>query len=185
MYSAPPFGGSFLNVVVVKMARRSSGRRSSKSWVGVAFDDVAATTTQGELANISVVEQAFNTTLLRSRGQIIVMANGDNVADTDTLCLGMIVVHTNAVTAGGVSLPGPAQDFGADWLWHQFVPLDSGGGVGASQAFGGTVRTIEIDSKAMRRVPADHAVVLMAETISGDFASVQLSGGMRLLFGLQ
>ena len=160
----------------------------NKSWVGALSNGdvgsaVALTATQAAIANIAAGEGLGPATLLRSRGNLLVVAVPDSANDVDTVGLGLIVVHSNALTAGGASLPGPIKDEGADWLWHQYVPVDA---IDAAVAVGdniGTVIRVEVDSKAMRRIPSDHAVVLMGELATAQMASVGVLGGVRFLLG--
>jgi len=166
------------------MARRVSSV-GTKSWSGVfSAGQSGLTTTQAGLVSISIAENAPRETLLRSRGNVLLSATPDAATDSDMVGLGLIVVHSNAVAVGGTALPGPLNDMGADWLWHQFVPLNAGGDTALDDpSFGQYTRYIEIDSRAMRRVPPDHEVVLMGELSVGDFASVIFQAGIRLLFG--
>ncbi len=160
--------------------------RMRKNWQDVvASGQTVATTTQAVIASIGLIETAqADQTLLRSRGELIADAAPNATSDSDVLGVGLIVVHSNAVTAGGVSLPGPISDAGADWLWHNFVCLGAGGTTsGADPSNVLSKRIVPIDSKAMRRFPADHEVALMIQLSSGDFASVLVTAGMRLLFG--
>jgi len=164
---------------------RGRGTRLSKTWIGETASGITSVTaTQVMLIFTGISEATLgSTTLLRSRGNVLCVATPDAAGDSDVLGLGLIVVHSNARVAGGVSLPGPINDDGADWLWHQYVPLHSGGITSTTgDNIGSNVR-IEIDSKAMRRVPTDHDIVLMAEVADGDFATVAVNAGVRFLFG--
>jgi len=159
------------------------GNRMRKSWVGATSPGVNLTTTQGVVLAVTVVEGSSVATLLRSRGNLFLSGTPDAAADIDVAAVGLIVVHTNALTAGGVSLPGPIADAGADWLWHQYVPLDASGATAGDPAGIGFNRWIEVDSKAMRRIPTDHAVVLMGELLGATMVSISVAGGVRFLFG--
>jgi len=165
------------------MARR--GRTiNTKGWTGLfSAGQSVITTTQAVILEIGLAEASIRETLLRSRGEVCISAIPDAATDSDVLAIGLIVVHSNAATAGGVSVPGPIKDMGADWLWHFFIPMDASGLTGQDASAILLNRNIEIDSKAMRRVPPDHSVILVGEAASGDFATVNMSAGMRLLFG--
>ncbi len=162
---------------------------SSKSWVGVSTGavPVVITETQALVMSIGIAESSVRETLLRSRGQLNLMANPDTATDEGVVALGIIVVHSNAASIGGTSLPGPSRDPGADWLWHRYVPLlNTFGASSPANAWGSLLSDrIEVDSKAMRRVPPDHTVALIVEGSSGvsNFALVEVSGGLRMLFG--
>ncbi len=168
------------------MARtRGRAPRLRKSWSNMLpADRVAVTTVQGVIGSVSVPEGAIaSPTLLRSRGNLLVWAEPDAASDSDVFAFGLIVVHTNALAVGTTSLPGPIADTGADWLWYQFVPLDAGAATGVTGDSLLLSSWIDLDSKAMRRVPEDHAVVLMGEALTGDFSAGLVSGGVRFLFG--
>ncbi len=157
----------------------------TKTWLGATNTaQVSLTTTQVGMTFLATADEPDqDVTLLRSRGQVWVTATPDAAGDFVVAAFGLIVVHGNALTAGGASLPGPIENIDADWLWHQFVHLDAVS-VSASdgQSIGLNAR-IEIDSKAMRRVPRTHVVVLMAELSGSAMASVTAAGAFRLLFG--
>ncbi len=170
------------------MARQTRGRgaRLRKSWeASLGFDQAAISTTQAELGGFTIGEGTIgDTTVLRVRGNILVAASPNAAADSDILGLGLIVVTESARTAGGAALPGPLNDVGNDgWFWHQFVPLDAVILTAGIAELGGTVVRVEIDAKAMRRVPTDYAVVLVAELQTGDMGSVNVTGQFRILFG--
>ena len=166
---------------------RARGRSTQlrKSWSNMTpATAVAIGATQAVIGSVSIAESSLVApTLLRSRGNLLVNAVPDAATDSDTIGLGLIVVHTNALAAGGASLPGPIADQGADWLWHMYVPLDAAGATAEAAVNNWNLMRIEVDSKAMRRVPEDHAVVCMGEVDAGLFASVSVTGGIRFLFG--
>ena len=167
------------------MARssRGGGSRMRKHWTSTEFDAVTIGVTQTLLGSVALVEDHPAFTLLRSRGEILVVAIADAATDTDVVGLGLIVVHSNAAAVGGTSIPGPLQDTGADWLWHQVVPLDAVSLTAADPNARAVVVRVPVDSKAMRRLPPDHSVILVGEETVGDFASVKVTGGIRMLFG--
>ena len=167
---------------------RGRGTRMRKTWFGSLSggDGTAITITavQAAILNVTHLEaDIHDVTILRSRGGLFVTATPNAASDADVVGLGLIVVHTNALTVGGASLPGPINDIGADWLWHQFVPLDAISATSADgQSVGLNVR-VEVDSKAMRRLQTDHAVVLMAELATGQMTTITVNGGIRFLLG--
>ncbi len=168
------------------MARgRTRGVTQSKSWATMAAaNSVALTQTQAVIGSVSVVEFGLIApTLLRSRGSLLVVGTPNAGGDADTIGLGLIVVHTNALAVGGTSVPGPLNDVGADWLWHRFVALDAIGATSEVPTSVATWERVEVDGKAMRRVPTDHAVALVGEVQEGLFVSVAVTGSIRFLFG--
>ncbi len=170
---------------------RSSGRgsRLRKVWSNMLIlADATITTTQQIIGSVTISEGSLvESTLLRSRGELLVTATPDAATDKDVVGLGLCIVSANALAVGGTSIPGPIADMGSDlWLWHRFVPLDAMGATTEVAArTGGTAwARVVIDAKAMRRVPQDSAVVLVAELNSATFASVVMVGGCRFLFGV-
>ena len=162
------------------MARERASNRA-KSWAGGTFNVTTMGTTQ--VIVVSATQLVAKETLIRSRGKIGVEAIPDAVTDTDVLGLGLIVVQGSAADVGGVSVPGPIEDTEADWLWHQFVPLISGG-TSESTDLGNNMdrQVVEVDSKAMRRMNVGEAVILVGQLAFGDFATVVVTGGVRWLF---
>jgi len=161
---------------------RARGNRMAKAWQG-SFNTAAIGITTTQVNVLQSVESAgLNQTLLRSRGEILVQATPNAAADVGVIGLGLIVVHANAATAGGVSLPGPLTDVDADWLWHQFVPVDAIVLTTADANARSIVSRIEIDAKAMRRVAGDNVVVLIAQISAGTgMASSSCLAGVRFL----
>ena len=168
------------------MARGSSrATRLSKTWSGAIWDSVALTTTQAALANVTLLEGAGqDATVLRSRGDLIIQGVPDAASDREIAAFGIGIVQANALAIGGTSLPSPVGDIGWDgWLWHRFVALEGNPLTAADPQAILLNRIIEIDSKAMRRLPQDSAVVLVGELSVGSFAFTVTSGGIRWLLG--
>ena len=163
---------------------RSGSKIGRKFWQGVTqASRLVITTTQAAVLALQFPEGNAET-LLRSRGEILITGTPAAASDSDIVSLGLIVVSQNALVAGGASLPGPLTDLGADWLWHGFVPLDAGADASLIDPGATTyIHRLSIDSKAMRRIPSDRAVVLMAQLESGDFSAVVMQAGVRMLFG--
>ncbi len=156
-----------------------SRRTGRKVWSGLTWTPSAETTTQRLVASFS--QTVAPTTLLRVRGAYFVFAVPNAANDNDILAVGLIKVSTDAASAGGVSLPGPISDPEDDWIWHNYVPL-AGSALTADdpQAIGLNVQG-EIDSKAMRTFGPNDTIALIAELLTGEFASVSFTGGFRFL----
>jgi len=169
--------------------RRGRGNRLKKAWAFSAIaDQTGITTTQGELASITLATGAVaEPTILRTRGSILIVATPDAGTDSDMIGLGLVIVPETTRVVGGASLPGPLTNAGADfWFWHNFVGMDAmGATTEATARTGGTSwARIEIDAKAMRRWPTDTAVVLVAEANTGEFASISVQASFRILTGV-
>jgi len=164
----------------------SRATRLSKAWgrtnpVGA----VASATPQAEMLSCTLAEQGLGeNTILRTRGAYLIAATPNAATDVDVVGLGITVVPETTRAIGGASLPGPIADEGADfWLWHQYVALDAiTASAGDPQAISLVFRG-EIDSKAMRKLPNDSAVVLIGESSNGTMADIAFSGGLAFLVG--
>ena len=166
------------------MARRSEGRKTDYTWRAGAASfgtGVSLTATQAAL-NATGVAVVTASTLMRTRGEVIIEATPNAIGDTDVVGLGLIVVSMDVFGVGGTSLPGPLTDPRAPWLWHWYVNLEA-----ASVALDGshilTNRIIEIDSKAMRCMKETETIALVGQIFTGEFAVVSAVGAFRLLFG--
>ena len=164
---------------------RAVRNKMRKTWFGSTTGTVISLSAQQiEIMSIGVGAASLHgVTLLRSRGELLVSGSPDAATDITVVGLGLIVVSEAAQSQGGLSIPGPINDVDADWLWHKFVPLDavSATAVDFDNTFA-SVR-VELDSKAMRRVPTDSTVILVGEANTSTFPALTVIGGMRLLFG--
>ena len=171
------------------MARaRSAGRgaRLRKTWQAITpFPNVTVGITQVILGSLSLaLGSVVEATVLRCRGALLCHAVPDAAGDAGVLGLGIMVVRTSAALVGGVSVPGPIDDDGSDsWLWHQYVPFDAINATGAVNLLGSLVARVEIDAKAMRKLPEDSTVALIGQMSAGLFSTVEVGGGMRILVG--
>jgi len=145
---------------------------------------VSLSTTQAILATFPLSTD-FPETVLRARGSFLFSGTANGAGDAGVAAIGLIVVQEAAATVGGVSVPGPANDINANWLWHQFVPMISNEVTAASDTALGLFARVEMDSKAMRIVKPDQVVVLVIETVTGSgLAQQSVAGGLRILSGL-
>ena len=163
---------------------RGQRKITTKAWTGaVQPSALLLGATQTVLLAIGISEDGTRETLLRSRGNILVAGTPDAATDVEVVGLGIVVVHSNAATIGGLSVPGPIADDGADWLWHQYVPLDAVTLTAGDPNARSVIHRVEIDSKAMRRIPPDYSAILVGELTTTSFANVSVMSGMRMLFG--
>ena len=167
-------------------ATRGRGARLRKTWSAMTLlSPTALSTTQSVLGSVSIASgSALEATVLRCRGQLLCFAIPDASTDSAVLGLGLIVVTASALAVGGVSVPGPLEDQESDsWLWHQYIPFDAIAANAGIDRLGSLVARVDVDAKAMRKVPGDSAVVLMGQLNTSTMASVQVTGGIRMLFG--
>ena len=154
--------------------------RSTKVWIGPAEQGyvTVADNTKVLLASTAGFGLGSAGTIVRTRGLLGVhlVTSGATLAWDGAF--GIAVVSATALTTGITAIPGPFTD--ADWSgWfvHQFIAgrFDFDDSTGARRLDW----SWEIDSKAMRKVKGDEAIVLVGESRSG--AIVVLSH-MRVLF---
>ena len=98
------------------MAHRGRGPRRSYDWAGMFFGPTTLAATQVILGSALIDNEPV--TVMRVRGNILVKGTPDAVADDNVVGLGLIVLQSQAFTAGGASVPGPIADPSAPWLWH-------------------------------------------------------------------
>ena len=156
--------------------------RMAKNWDGVTGARATLTTTQAALFGIGF-SSTFARTLLRLRGQFLLSAIPNAAADDDVVGLGFGIVSTDAAVAGGTALPSPLGDPGWPWVWHGYFPLiDQAATAADDKAIGNFVRLI-VDSKAMRKMRSNESLVMIGHLSEGEYASVSIAGGIRVLFG--
>ncbi len=151
--------------------RRSFGGRAQRrqtTWLASA--DVAAVVNIPNNANVLVesftgaqVEALAPFTITRVRGIISIKSDQLVAVENPYGAIGMMVVSEQARAAGAASIPGPItnQDAGEWFVWQPvsaFFEFVTGAGFDSA---GG--RVFEFDSKAMRKVQAGDAIVVMAE----------------------
>ena len=156
--------------------RRSTSRqgpRRTTEWIG--GENVLADPT-GLSENSVAIHMAtispWAGTIIRVRGYFKAWTDQVVASETPFGAIGICVVSREAWAAGAASIPAPYTDSGSDkWLYHSYF--------GAPYLFGangiaGAIADIEIDSKAMRKLTFDDAVVWMIENQSATDAMLYL-----------
>jgi len=157
---------------------RRSGRRADYTWIGVPLVRTVATTVQAVLGTLSA---GLPGTVVRCRGSFLVQGIPNAALDDEICGIGIHKVTSSASAAGGASVPGPIDDDDSDWMFHQYVPLVSLLETVASPNAIGLNHRFDIDSKAMRKLKPDDVVAVIIQLATGEMASVQVSGGVRVL----
>ncbi len=163
------------------MARhRSSGRRNDYDWLGICgvmtgLDLAVGSAVQGSTR----FDASSSSTLMRTRGEILVQLDAAAVDERSIIALGLIKVKTAAAVAGVASIPTPSTESAADWLWHGWALVTSG--AEAAVVNDQLVARLTVDSKAMRKLKADESVVLVAEACGG----VDQGGTVDIIYGLR
>jgi len=165
------------------MARRfapSAGSRRQKQWIGPA-DQAGVAVPSATSVIISsftpIAASMASPTLIRTRGLVnIFPVGGSDLSFTGAY--GICVVTTQALAAGSGSVPRPFDD--ADWggwiVWQAYsgrLEFQSGVGEQLLQSL------YTIDSKAMRRMKTNEAVVTVCESQAG---AVTCDSVIRKLF---
>jgi len=115
-------------------------------------------------------------TVIRNRG-ILGIIPETFTADIEIVgAFGIIVVSTEAFAAGVASMPSPFSDANGDWMvWQSFAyrfEFADGTGINFPNW------TVEVDSKAMRKMGPNKVMVEIAESQEGTF---QLAAPVRTL----
>ncbi len=158
------------------MARPRTHRTFGKSparlttWIGPADQNYLVV---GAGAKILLASFAFEEplTIVRTRGMMSYIPTDPSLNGRLAGAIGMGVVSAEALAIGVTALPGPFSnaDWGGWFVWRSFagvwdVTTDIGRAI--------TSFTMEIDSKAMRKVDANSALVVVVESQGGNGLSV-------------
>ena len=172
------------------MARVSVGRtlvRAPKRrtfWEG-NFGAFVVTTGGVSTANVvpeATLENTPNPTIIRVRGEILVVATVAGTAGDSALCgLGIMLQGARAIAAGVGGMPVPIGQIGSSWLFHRMVLLRSA--VVPVQDEEQVAARFEVDSKAMRKCQLNQGFQLMVQNsvISGTM-SFEVIWALRVLF---
>ncbi len=168
---------------------RNPSLRRKTSWGGTAVAGTAyvavGTSSKGLLLSITSTSllDLVPATIVRTRGMLAFRS--DQIAQTEDQigALGIAVVSEQARAAGAASIPGPQTD--SDWDgWYFWTPLYANLELGSGTAFQPRFQTnIMVDSKAMRKLNSNDAVVVMAENNSAVHA-LEIAVNLRTLFKL-
>ncbi len=160
----------------------SSRRRSPTAWE-LSFISTGVTTVVANgktLLSSSAGLLISNFTIVRTRGILCIGSDQTGATEDQVGAFGVGIVSEQARAAGAASIPGPVSEAIWDgWFVHQFMinRFVNVTGVGVDANF---VKTIEIDSKAMRKVDSNDDLVLMVENGSGSTGFV-FTAQMRFL----
>ncbi len=153
-------------------------RVSNKGWAFTqsVTEVTVAAATKVLLATISLSNPGIGETILRSRGHITWFTDNPTATELQIGAFGAIIVSDPAVAIGITAIPGPgvASEGGDDgWFIHQTF---------SSKTLVANVdmvsHTIEIDSKAKRKIDDGFAAAFVVE-------NVQSAQGMRVMFAMR
>ena len=122
-------------------------------------------------------------TLVRVRGHFGLTLNAATaIGDGYTGAVGICLVTNSAFAIGITALPTPLTELSWDgWLYHQFFDIRAGLDVALASNI---TRQIEVDSKAMRKVPVDMTIATILEVVEQGTAQIEVTFNSRVLFKL-
>jgi len=145
-----------------------TGSRRVTQWIGPA-DQGYVSVASGGATLIASTSFEDSTTVVRTRGHTSIQP-GSFAADLNVIgAVGMAIVSAEALAAGITSIPEPFND--ADWggwlVWRSFsLHLDVATAAGFDS---NAALEFELDSKAMRKITPNEALVIVAESQAGAF----------------
>ena len=159
-----------------------SARKRVMSWQGQSIDlpDVTVVTPLFAVVLFEAVIEEFPTpTLVRTRGALAAFTDPSSTPGSfGSVTMGIMQVNSAAVT--GAAVPAPITDVGTDWLWWDVFTV----GAAASDVIGEqiTVDRKVVDSKAMRKLKNNSALILVAQLLTCEGTMVvNVCGGLRFL----
>ena len=172
----------------VRGRRQFGGPKRRTKWEGAQID----------LGNIAIGSPGFtvvipetllendpNSTVVRVRGELMVSSDTASSSDSFGFCsVGIMLVDSKALAAGIASLQTPATDIGSDWLYWDVFNIGEAGASHTERSILSTNRHV-VDSKAMRKVGSNQALVLVAEVVTCEGTTLaNLCGELRVLLKL-
>ena len=165
------------------MAHRAPIRRQKRSvkvWIGPAAQGYVAVANASKvlLASTGGFGLGSAGTIIRSRGLLSVRPTTEGTSVSVDGAFGIAVVSATALATGITAIPGPFTDADwSGWMVHQFFGFRYSVKTAVAEDLLNT--NMEIDSKAMRKVAGDEAIVLVGESRQG---AVSILSHIRLLF---
>jgi len=149
------------------MARRivRVGRsKSLKTWLGQGSPAFGTDLTGAPGAfspglKVFGTPDSFDVTILRTRGEISANSVNDSGGNVYQLALGIGLCTTEAALAGAVPLPFDNPEWDG-WFVYQVMGLMPQDGAGAGPTY---MNTMEVDSKAMRKIPSGQVLFLSTQ----------------------
>ncbi len=166
---------------------RSRGRRTDYSWAGVG--DIIAALDIGAVASFMGNSSQFTGagTIMRVRGLVGATLNAGAVSESGIVLCGLVVVSNDAKVAGAApefTVSGADAEEG-HWLWTGSIYLSSG--LEAAIVNDQLSSTVEVDSKAMRRVKPNDVLAMVVEAPSAlwtdQAGTISITARWRLLIG--
>ncbi len=124
-------------------------------------------------------------TILRCRGGILARLDATKqVGDLMKVTTAIGIVSSDAFAAGAGSVPDPASEPEYPWLWWNSFTLSSQIAAGTDD-FGLSVRAVEVDTKAMRKIKPGESLlwVMQSSASAGSLATSIFFEQTRVLVG--
>ncbi len=142
---------------MARVARRS-GRRTDYTWTN--FGDIALGQDLGVVAQLGPSKFLFNltSTIVRLRGKVGVTLDTGGVDENAIILCGLFLAVDDLNTAPEI-FTGTADE--ASWIWQGALYVSSGSEAAVNTNF--LSDSIEIDSKAMRKVKSNRSLFFIHE----------------------
>ena len=133
------------------------GKRLQYTWLGTSLADPSLAS--GAKLTALVFAAAEAETIIRIRGELVVVMESPTAADQLIFGFGLRVAAKGTAAAG--STIGPVSDASADWMGYRVVPLQATGGADIAES-----ARITIDVRAMRKIKLNEELIMVAENLA-------------------
>ena len=169
--------------MAVRRRMVAATRRRVMSWNGAVVDLATVDVSAISFATIvseAILEEYPTPTIVRIRGHMLCIADTTMTSGAfGMIAIGIILVTRAALVAGAV--PDPITDVGSEWMWYHTSTI---GETTSSSVIGReiVIDRFEVDTKAMRKVKPNEALVLVAKAVTCEGTTVaNLCGIIRVL----
>ena len=178
--------GRFPRTSVRRATSWSAGPKSAAAGAGVGISATGST-----LGGIVVVPALDGLTVIRIRGDFLFSLETATAAnDGFSGAFGIAIANDAAITVGITALNTPVTDEAWDgWMFHSFFSLAAPAAItaaGTSKEWSGIAGTaaaqrIEVDSKAMRKIPVGQTLYCALEVTENGTAGANWMFNSRML----
>ena len=138
------------------------------------------------IAGLGVAPLSDGLTIVRMRGSISAYLDSANAAGDGYHCaLGVCIVNGDAFATGVGAVPDPLADAHWDgWMYHRFFDCHVGDKTAGDVNWNASVATIEVDSKAMRKISQSDVLIGVLDVIESGTATMDVFFDSRILVKL-
>jgi len=165
----------------------TTARRSTAWAIGPADVDGGFSASGSALWSVAAAPTQEGLTVVRLRGLVsLTQATAGVALDGFFGAHGICQVTDEALAVGITAVPTPLDDSDWDgWMWHTFFDVRSPTATFADGVNAGSVISrIEIDNKAMRKVPIGMNLIGVTEVTESGTATCELQAQTRMLVKL-